>query len=169
VEAFEAGHWLFSRVDGELLVVPRPALCITEGRLHCETGPAVCWPGGARYFFWRGVQVPARVVEDPASLTAREVMRERDVSVRRAMIDRFGVDRLMRAHGTPIEKRSRHDRLWRLRLRDDEPLLMVEVADPSTARRHFLRVPPTVSSPREAVAWTFSFDDAARYAVGLET
>ena len=59
VTAFEGGHWIFLVCGEEVLSVPRPALRVADGAIHCEDGPAVFWPGGPSYFFWRGVYVPA--------------------------------------------------------------------------------------------------------------
>src|SRR5437867_2257886 len=55
VEASEAGLWIFWVLKDEIVAVPRPALRVLDDRLHCADGPAVAWPNGARYYFWRGV------------------------------------------------------------------------------------------------------------------
>jgi hypothetical protein len=59
--------------------------------------------------------------------------------------------------------------LWATTVRlGGEPTHLVEVVNATpepdgTYRRYFLRVPPTVGTAREAVAWTFGFDDAHQY------
>lgn len=45
--------------------------------------------------------------------------------------------------------------LYRLDVSDGEPIFAVQVHCPSTGRMYLLRVPPTVRTAREAVAWTF--------------
>lgn len=49
---------------------------------------------------------------------------------------------------------------------EDPTARFVHVKDPSTNREYALRVPPTMKTAQEAVAWTFGFEgnDAARYA-----
>ena len=58
-------------------------------------------------------------------------------------------------------------------IEDDEPLVMVELlnstAEPDgSCRTYMLRVPPTVMSAREAVAWTFD-QPPERYEVAVES
>jgi hypothetical protein len=55
----------------------------------------------------------------------------------------------------------------------DEPIVMIEVVnrtrDPDGGfKRYWLRVPPTVQTAREAVAWTFNMP-AEQYAPEIET
>ncbi len=58
-------------------------------------------------------------------------------------------------------------------MRRDEPIVMVEVLNSTpepdgTRKTYFLRVPPTMRTAREAVAWTFDMDGAA-YAPAVES
>jgi hypothetical protein len=50
--------------------------------------------------------------------------------------------------------------LYQVELPDDPEQVAryVQVRDTSTERRYYLRVPPTVQSAEEAVAWTFSLN-----------
>ena len=100
-------------------------------------------------------------------MTADEIMAEPEVAVRRVMIERVGTDRFMREVGADRLAEDSAGILWRVDLMDDEPVVCVEVTNASagtdgTYRRYMLRVPPTVRSPREAVAWTFGVS-AAHY------
>ena len=65
-------------------------------------------------------------------------------------------------------------KLWRIDRRSDEPIVLVEVvnstADPDDSyRSYLLRVPPSVRTPREAIAWTFGFTDAGEYLLAYES
>jgi hypothetical protein len=56
-----------------------------------------------------------------------------------------------------------YGKLSRYELPGDEPLVMVEVVNATpepdgTHHIYWLRVPPTVGSAREAVAWTFGLN-----------
>ena len=93
-------------------------------------------------------------------LTVTRVLAERDPDVQRDLINQYGVGRLrVDAAARPVD----HDRfgtLWRIRIPDLPPLLMVEVINSTpepdgTRRRYNLRVPPGTRSALEAVAWTF--------------
>jgi hypothetical protein len=50
----------------------------------------------------------------------------------------------------------------------NEPLAYVSVLDSSTDRRYLLRVPPSMTTCREAVAWTFYYNDPQEYAPEIE-
>jgi hypothetical protein len=164
VDAVEAGLWLFFPTADEVIAVARPAMQVVDDDLHCEDGPAVAWPGGARYWFWRGVQVPQKVVEAPESLTAAEINEEQNVEVRRVMQERFGYDRYLKDSNAKLLQTDDFGALWWYDNPGDEPLVMVELLNATpepdgSVKTYFLRVPPTMKTAREAVAWTFEFSD----------
>ncbi len=162
MDAFEAGLWFYWVMKDEVLAVPRPVIHTQDGRLHSETGPAIHWPEGAQFWFYRGVQVTEQIILRPETLTLEQILKEPNVEVRRVMIERFGADRLLRE---TERVQTLNDSLWgtlyRMELPGDEPLVMVKVTCPSTGRKYFLRVPPTVRTAREAIAWTFDMQPRA--------
>lgn len=97
----------------------------------------------------------------------------RNATTRARLFEAVGVETLVLEHGECIG----HDdvgTLWRL---DDEgwpePVVMVGVVNSTpepdgSFRDYFLRVPPTVQTPREAVAWTFGVE-AEEYEPAIET
>jgi hypothetical protein len=122
---------------------------------------------------WRGVPVDERVTFWPETITVAEILGERNVELRRVLLERFGFERFMPAAGAAVVDRD-HDaggerQLLRLTLAGDEDLVCVAVACPSTGRRYLLRVPPTMRTCRQAVAWTAGFDDPDLYAPLVET
>jgi hypothetical protein len=144
-----------------------------QGRLHGPRGAALAYPDGWSVWAWHGVRVPSRVIENPESLAAQEVLAEPDVEVRRVMIERVGCERLLRDGGARRVAEDETGVLWRLDLPDDEPLVCVEVTDATSGldaafRRYVLRVPPDVRSPREAVAWSFGVG-SGEYRPAIET
>lgn len=122
---------------------------------------------------WRGVTVSDKVVFSPESLTTAEILAEPNAEVRRVMLDRCGLERfLAEAHATIRDKDEDpggQRQLVAVDLPGDEPLVCVIVHCPSTGRRYLIRVPPTVKTCREAVAWTGGFDTANDYAPLKET
>jgi hypothetical protein len=134
-----------------------------DGRLHGTSGPAIEYPDGWQVWAWHGVRVPRHVVLQPEALNAREILKEPDVEVRRVMIERLGNDRFVRDAGARRLAEDETGVLWRVDLPFDEPIVCVEVTNATpeadaTFRRYMLRVPPTMRSPRQAVAWTFGVD-----------
>jgi hypothetical protein len=122
---------------------------------------------------WRGVPVDERIAFHPEDLAVSEILEERNAEVRRVMLERYGFEAFMTAAEAEVLDADRDPggerKLLRVPLDGDEPLVCVSVACPSTARRYFLRVPPHVTSCRQAVAWTAGFDDPDDYAPRIET
>jgi hypothetical protein len=158
--ARSAGWWWPFRGAVILTERPRTLHHDEQGRLHHPHGPALRYPDGFGVWAWHGVRVPRDVVEQPQALTVRRIQQERNVEVRRVMLERYGQGRYLRDAGARRVQADRTGVLWRCELGDDEPLVMVEVRDatpePDGSRRtYWLRVPPDLRSAREAVAWTF--------------
>ncbi len=122
---------------------------------------------------WRGVPIDARIAFRPHELGIGEILAERNAERRRVMLERFGFEAFMAAAAAEELDADRDPggerRLLRVPLENDEPLVCVSVACPSTGRRYFLRVPPTMTTCHQAVAWTAGFDDPADYAPLVET
>lgn len=123
---------------------------------------------------WRGVPVNEQIVFRPETLAVDQILEERNAEVRRVMLERFGFDRFM--DGARAEELDRdrdgtggERRLLRVPMQNDEDLVCVSVTCPSTRRRFVLRVPPNMTSCRQAVAWTAGFDDPAAYRPIAET
>jgi hypothetical protein len=91
--------------------------------------------------------------------------RTRNLELRLLLVDRIGFERLLDIAGSEVIAQDDFGKLWYCELRiDDEPLCVVEVVNSTpeadgTYRRYLLRVPPASRTAREAVAWTFGFDN----------
>jgi hypothetical protein len=122
---------------------------------------------------WRGVRVPDVVVLHPEKLAVRDILAEDNTEVRRVMIERMGYERFMYEAGAVILAED-HDpggprQLLRVEIPRDEPLVCLAVSDPSTGRQYVLRVPPNMTSCRQAAAWIAGFDDPDEYHPVAET
>jgi hypothetical protein len=164
LDAYEAGLGFFWVLDDRIVAVPRPGLSISDRRLHDESGPAIRWADGSRQWFWEGLRVSQAVVESPESLTAEDVLDERNLERRRVMLERMGYERYVLTAGGRVVAKDAFGRLWECRALpgEREPLFLVEVENSTpepdgSTKRYFLRVPPSVT-PHEAVAWTFGID-----------
>jgi hypothetical protein len=170
----------YMALDGVAIMLDRPTTAgfDASGRLHGPTGPALQYPGGTTLWFDHGVEVPADVITDPASITVERIDKERNAEVRRVMTERFGPERLVREGNAELIDEDEVGRLWRRgfpgsRWNPPEPVVMVEVRNSTpepdgSVRTYFLRVPPTTRSAREAVAWTFGLQGTA-YEPAVET
>lgn len=173
LDAAEAGLWIYWVLEDEVLAVPRPALRIEGERLHSGDGPAVLWRSGTSYWFWHGVRVPRYVIEEPDRIRVSSIRKERNLEIRRVLLERYGHERYLRDVGAERVHADDYGTLWRAEVPGDEPLVMVEVLDATpqpdgTFRNYLLRVPPTMRTAREAVAWTFG-KAADDYSLEAET
>ncbi len=174
--AAAAGLFSGYRIDGlpeqgavTLILVPRPTLRMRAGRLHAAARPAVEWPDGSVAWYWDGALIPRRIAERIGSVTPAEIAAIANAEVRRRVIERVGWERFL--GGATLISRDRCGKLWDtgLRLRTEaRTVRLVEVVNATveadgTRRRYCLRVPPTVGTAREAVAWTFGITDARDY------
>ena len=133
-------------------------------RLHATDGPALRYRDGWAVYAIHGVRVPERVVVQPETITAREVLAERNVEVARVMREQMGPRFVAEANPTFIHEDT-DSRGNRRRLLDiaapnvpDRRIVLVEVICPSTGRVYLNRVPPTVRTCVEAVAWRVGVD-----------
>jgi hypothetical protein len=111
-------------------------------------------------YFWHGVMVPAFVVVRPDWITVQYIETEQNAEVRRVMIERFGYERFILESNAQLVHTDECGALYRKELEGDEALVMVHVVNSTPeptgeSKKYMLRVPPTVQTAREAVAWTF--------------
>jgi hypothetical protein len=74
-------------------------------------------------------------------------------------MERYGLDRFIGDSGARAIHRDDFGTLWRKDIPGDEPLVMVGVVNSTpeadgSYKDYFLRVPPSVKTAKEAVAWT---------------
>ncbi|WP_159589678.1 DUF6745 domain-containing protein [Chelativorans xinjiangense] len=146
-----------------IAVAVRPATTIAldpEGRPHAENGPALAWADGTRLYAWHGQLVSPEVIDPDRPVTLSRIHAEADPAQRRVLIQRYGLGRYCVEAGASEIQHDDCGRLYRLRQGLGEPLMAVRVVnhtpEPDGSLREFwLRVPPTATTARQAVAWTF--------------
>jgi hypothetical protein len=122
---------------------------------------------------WNGVNVTGQVAFHPETLTARQALGEENAELRRVMLERIGAERFV-AEVQPQELDADTDaggtrRLLRVAMPQDEPLVALQVRDPSTGRQYMLRVPPQITTCRRAAAWIAGFENPQDYQLVMET
>lgn len=141
------------------LIVRRPRRLAQDeaGRLHSATSHAIGYPNGWGLYVWHGVRVPEHVILAPETLTREDFLNEPSIEVRRIIQERMGGRFVAELGGQVIDSGSQ-GALYEVRLPADDPegvAHYVQVQDASTAHQYFLRVPPTVQTAAEALAWSF--------------
>jgi len=134
-------------------------------RLHCADGPAILWPDGYANYFWHSIPVTQKLIETPDKIDKDDLMREENAEVRRAMKEKLG-DRFFKLLDVREIARevvgsngyAREAVLFRTNKPDpvaEEHIQFVQVTCHSTCREYTLCVPPNLTNPLAAVAWTF--------------
>jgi hypothetical protein len=122
---------------------------------------------------WQGTTVDERTAFRPEELRAADLLQVRNVTHRRVLLERFGLDRFMHEVGGLVLDRDRdaggERQLLSVPLPDDEPLHVLRVNCPSTAHVYMLRVPPHVRTCRRAAAWLAGFEHERDYRPLIET
>ena len=146
-------------------LMKRPQLILqdTNGRLHAPDGPALCYGDGSKVYAWKGILIPARLIEQRDSIDVRSIEGVHDPQIRRCMIDILTPQRFIEQGGAYRVAQDETGILWRQRWRW-EAWAAVEVINGTpepdgTFKHYFLQVPPTVRTPREAVAWTYGLSE----------
>ncbi len=162
-----------------VLLKPRAVHVDAADRLHGDGQPALVFQDGVRLYIDHGLALPPKVAIHPERLTVREILEERNVELRRAMISRKGLASFLReADPTLLDADyERHNpnprKLYRLSIPRDEPIVALHVVDPAKKRLGLpadvlLRVPPSMETCAQAAAWTFGFGNPADYRPSLE-
>ena len=135
--------------------------------------PAVVWPDGSGSWYWEGIAVPEQIAAARDQLTADLVARIDNQELRRVTLERMGWERFLATASAELRAQDDYGKLWATNVRlDGERVHLVEVvnatAEPDGShRRYFLRVPPTARTAREAVGWTFGFENADDYILAV--
>lgn len=157
------------------LFCERPTLRATDDgfRPHREDGPALEFRDGWRVYAWHGMNVPPDVIEQPAAITPERIDAERNVELRRVLLERYGEERFLEEAGAEVVDTDSCGVLYQKRIAGAEPIVMVRVQNSTpepdgTLKIYRLRVPPWIRTARGAIAWTFGMPETA-YAPEVET
>lgn len=116
---------------------------------------------------WHSVIVDEQIAFHPETITARQVLIERNAERRRVLLERLGYEQFVAEAQAEVLYQDQDAggprRLLRVALQDDEPLVCLEVQCPSTSRRYLIRVPPTMRQCHQAAAWIAGFDHPDQY------
>lgn len=131
------------------------------------------WPDelATKWVRFRGMRVPPEVVFAPWTLDPARILRERNTELRRVMLERAGIDQVLRAVGATTLDADRDAGGERrlLEVRTAPVARYLDCRCPSTGRRYLLGVPRQVTSCHAAAAWMAGFDDPRGYAPLKET
>jgi hypothetical protein len=115
----------------------------------------------------RRVYVQGRMVTDQVehailtgTLTAQFILKLRNAAVRRLCLEELGYARFLSHVEHEVISKDGEQELVRINwLEQEEPICLVKVRCPSTGAYYALRVPPTMTTVKGAVAWTFGLSE----------
>ncbi|MBX9692426.1 MAG: hypothetical protein K2Z81_08585, partial [Cyanobacteria bacterium] len=140
-----------------------------RGWFHCEDGPALVFQDGEKWYAWHGIILNAEfyghLIEDPGSISINGIENERNIEIRRVMVERFGAERYLKESDAKAIQSDKCGTLFWKQMEGDEPLVMVRVKNSTpepdgSYKDYFLRVPPNITTAREGVAWTFGLSSS---------
>jgi hypothetical protein len=139
---------------------PESVRADAQRRLHSAQGPALKYHDGWTAYAWKGVEVPARVIDHPEQITHADIEFAPDIHVRRCMIERLTPERFIASGAAFRIAEDESGILWERRWSDGDAWAAVEVINGTpeldgSRKRYFLQVPPNMLTARSAVAWTY--------------
>lgn len=139
-----------------------------RGRPHCTTGPFYSAEDGTKAYFITGIQIPnPEWVENPRTLTVTDIANTANVELRRVLIDMYESERAGREKGAYlldagaiVVNEDDIGTLYKKEQQNDEDMVFVKVRNSTpepdgSYKDYMLRVPPTIKTAREGIAWTF--------------
>ena len=158
------------QLDGLCVVSDMPTKITVDSqhRLHNEKDMAIEWADGYGGYFYNGTRVTEKIVKTPEKLTKKDWESEKNLEVRRVIQDRM--PNFVKKLGAKTIQKDTCGELLEISLPSDPEKIAryVHVQDASTDRKYYLRVPPTIQTCKEGVAWTFGVDNGA-YKPVIET
>jgi hypothetical protein len=171
---FKAAPW-YSFYENVCFVVqyPQTVTVDIQFRPSNTSGPAIVFADGFRSYALDGIAAPRKFIESPELLTPTDIESVANVTLRRRMIESYGVAKFLADADAILVESDKYGKLYRKELPGDEDLAMVAVINTTmepdgTYKEYFLRVPPTMQTALEAVAWTFGMT-AEEYAPSVES
>ena len=160
------------REHGPAVVTRQMVQYVVNGRLHRADGPAVVTANGTKRYYWKGVHIEPSLWNSKNTISIAEVLAIANVEIRRCMVEIIGYAELIKRGDDKInvldKDRTTGAVLYKLDMPEgDEAVVVVKVLDGTPLKdekgveyrkEYFLRVPPTTTSCKEAIAWTFDME-----------
>jgi hypothetical protein len=126
-----------------------------QQRLHAEGEPAIEFADGFSLYAYRGVRLPKKYEKlHPNQWQPKWVLEEDNAELRRVLIQGIGYARLyQQLQGIELDSWQEYTLLKIDNNIDEEAVHLLKMTCPSTAHIHVLRVPPDITSAREAIRW----------------
>ncbi|MEG4851477.1 leucine-rich repeat domain-containing protein [Microcoleus sp. B5-D4] len=140
---------------------PRHLRFDSQNRLHAEGEPAIEFADGWNFYYYHGVRLPEEYGKvHPNQWQSQWILAEDNAEVRRVLIEEIGYARIIQELSAKQIDSWQEYALLQIDDADDiddaydvEPIILLKMTCPSTGFIHALRVPPDLTSAREAIRW----------------
>jgi internalin A len=152
---FEECGWIvaFEKI-GAVCDRPRHLRFDSQNRLHAEGEPAIEFADGWKIYFDHGVRLPEQYGQlHPNQWQSQWILTEYNAELRRVLIEGIGYDRIIQELEAKQIDSWQEYALLQIDNADVEPICLLKMTCPSTGFIHALRVPPNLTSAREAIGW----------------
>lgn len=127
LKARHAGLWLYWVMADEVVCVATPSLSLDNNQLHNESGPAVSWPSGESYFFYRGIQINEAILN--RDYLWQDIDKQTNSEVRRVMMTLYSTERYIKDSGIKPVHSDDYGTLYRRDDRDGTVFMAVKVVN----------------------------------------
>ena len=133
---------------------PRHLRFDSQNRLHAEAEPAIEFADGWNFYYYHGVRLPEEYGKvHPNQWQSQGLLAEENAELRRVLIQGIGYDRICQELSAEQIDSWQEYSLLKIDNADIEPIYLLKMTCPSTGFIHALRVPPNLTSAREAIRW----------------
>ena len=133
---------------------PRHLRFDSQNRLHAEGEPAIEFADGWNFYYYHGVRLPEQYGKfHPNKWQSQWLLAEENAELRRVLIQGIGYDRIIQELSAKQIDSWQEYALLQIDNADVEPICLLKMNCPSTGFIHALRVPPNLTSAREAIRW----------------
>lgn len=127
----------------------------SENNFHGEGEPAIEFGDGFfRQYIYHGVTIPEKYgMLHPHQWQSKWILEEKNAEIRRLLIQTIGYGRICQELQAQTIDSYLEYTLLKINEVDIEPMYLLKMICPSTGFIHVLRVPPNITSAREAICW----------------
>lgn len=147
----------FMLFEKSCIICDRPTKLLfdEEERFHAEAEPAIEFSDGYHLYYFHGTSLPERYGRlHPHQWQSRWLLSEPNAEIRRLLIQEIGYARLCQElQAVSLDTWREYELLKIEEEVDVEPIHLLKMTCPSTGSIHALRVPPDLTSAREAIRW----------------
>ncbi|MEG4145013.1 leucine-rich repeat domain-containing protein [Microcoleus sp. Pol12B5] len=145
---------------------PRHLRFDSQNRLHAEGEPAIEFADGWNFYYYHGVTLPEEYGKfHPNQWQSQWLLTEENAELKRVLIEGIGYERICQElQAKQIDSWQKYA-LLQIDDADVEPICLLKMTCPSTRFIHALRVPPNLTSAREAIRWVNWDIDPQKFSV----